>query len=357
MMRNNPGKTMVGVILLVGIIVLIGWLVNRGRKGGGGGSGEAVVDPPELTFGEGKVILKPENDTTSGYAMYEYSLGETLADNIDIKVTWKNGAGFAKNKVTKLVFKRFIAGKEIAKPVVNTKYIGDFVSGEEEIKGSDLKVGENGVGKNTIKVYYVTSEAPTSEIELGSYDVTITEQQLNTTINLDKIAEVIVPVTRSSLEAKLKDDPEYTRYSIISKSGAWRRDNLRLKASSDQIQVLNDSGSPMSLWSGGPNTFYVSDYMGKKMIHDGAKDSGKYWIYPGTGDVLVSGSQTVIFKSQVELDKALFDIIEGASQSPPPTPQPQPSPPSYCLGWGEDCGGDPGACCSGYCDMGSETCG
>jgi hypothetical protein len=180
-------------------------------------------------------------------------------------------------------------------------------------------------------VYYVTNEAPNTEIELGSYDVTITEQQLNTTINLDKIVEVVVPVTSSSLEAKLKDDPEYTRYSIISKSGGWQRNNLRLKASGDQIQVLNDSGSPMSLWTDGPAIFYVSDYMGHKMIHNGIKESGNYWIYPGTGDVLVSGSQSVIFNSQAELDKALFVIIEGA----PHIPQPQLPGEPECMSWNE----------------------
>ena len=318
-MKKNPGMALGTVLFIVAMIVLIGWIVNRGSNGAAGPGvfvpGGETATKPVVSFGDSTIILKPDaaSSKTSGYRMFEYATGAVSPANIDLTVTWTNGAGFTKNKVTSLVFRRFIGTREISEePIKETdeSAITDFGGGSVTFLGSALKTDETGVGENVIKVSY-TVDGSTDEISLTSTSaITITQEQLDTTVDLTTITSLTVPVTTgSTLTASITENPEFTKYSIQHRDGGWVRNNLRMKVLADgKVQFSDVSGTAISLWSGSPTSFFISDYMGYQFIHDGAMDSDNYWVYPGDGDVLVSMSSDVIFKTESELRKALFTI-------------------------------------------------
>ena len=284
-------------------------------------------DKPQIAFNDANIVLKPDNQgTTSTYKIMEYSLGETLSDNVDIIVNWSNGAGFKKNKVVKLVFRRFINDTEISTPeeASNSTQIADYGGGEVTFRGLDLKTGEDGVGQNIIKVYYVI-ENGTSEIELAeTQPITITQQHLNTTIDITQITTLVFPVTSGdTLEGVVKISSEYNKYNIQHISNSWRVEGLRMKAlTSGEIQFLDDSGKPKSLWSSGPTQVFFSEYLGNLLMHKGDRTSGEYWIIDtsNTPASIRSSGTMNIFKTQANLNSALFKITTYTPPPPPPPP-------------------------------------
>ena len=320
-MKRNPGMTTATVLFIVALIAVIGWIVNRGTKGA---TGPGVFAPwgetatkPVISFGDFIIILKPDAalSKTSGYKMFEYATGAVSPANIDLTVTWTNGAGFTKNKVTSLVFRRFIGTSEISEPieVTDISKITDFGGGSVTFYGSDLTNDATGVGDNIIKVLY-TIEGGTDEILLTSTSpIAITQEQLDTTVDLTTITSLIVPVTTgSNLIGEITENPVFTKYTIKNKDNSWIRDDMRMKVLNDgKIQFSDNSGTAISLWTGSPTSFFISDYMDYQFIHDGAVDSGNYWTYPGTGAALESKNSDAIFKTESELNKALFKIIQG----------------------------------------------
>ena len=328
-LKKNPGMAIGGFLFIVALIAVIVFIANRGSKGSTG-PGAAAPSKPVIQFGDAQVILKPDAaGTTSNYRMFEYAEGApgtfsggVSPANIDLTVNWTNGAGFAKNKVIKLVLKRFIGTEQISEPieVTDTSAISDFGSGSETFLGADLSVNKTGVGRNIIKVYYVV-DGSTDEVELAtSSEIEITQAMLDTTVNLQSITTLTVPVTQgSTLTASITENPVFTKYSIQHKEGGWSKTGLRMKVLSDgQVQFTDDSGTTVNLWSGSPTSFFISDYMGDQMIHDGVVSSDNYWTYPGTGDALESAASSVVFKTQSELNKALFKIAVTPTTTPTP---------------------------------------
>jgi hypothetical protein len=309
------------VLLIFAVVFLIKFLIKL--IVGDGPSikpSAALLDEPVIFFKDSQIILKPDaSSTTSNYNMYEYATGDVSPANIDLTVNWTNGAGFKSNGVTSIILKRLIDGREISPSIIVTDptAVKDFGGGSVIFRGANLKSSETGVGLNIIKVSYTTGINP-EDVTINSDNtdlvastgVEISKAMLDTTVNLDTITTLIIPVTKgSSLTTSITQNPVFTKYAIKHKAGRWMKSNLRMEVlANNQIIFKDNAGTGVSLWQGSPTSFFISDYMGYQMFHVDSIDSGNYWVYGGQGEALVSSPSTTIFTSENELNKALFKV-------------------------------------------------
>lgn len=311
-----------GIILLVIVILLIiYWLYRRNTKT------PTYTGKPVINMGDAKIVLIPDSSgTTSNYRMIEYATGTTSADNVNIEIIWTNGAGFSYNKVNKLIFKRYIGDKEVSPPVETTiaSHIADFGGGSVTFYGRDLNDGENGVGDNHFKVFYTTEDGGDSDtftpppeelLSETTSPVTITQTHLDSTVNIDSITQINVPVTTgTTLYATLStDDISYTLYSIASKNGGFLSPSTgggyRARVlGTGQIEFMDQEGNPKDIAQLGTSTFYVSDYKDHQILHYGDINSGTLWVYNGSGNNLTYANTATLFKTQAGIDTALFTI-------------------------------------------------
>jgi hypothetical protein len=290
-----------------------------------------VITKPTVVFRDAEKILKPSVSIIENYQIFkaEYALGSSTSDNIDLKINWTNGGGFEINDVNSLIFKRKLKNREgdISPDMIigdTGGMLTDFADGTVLFKGIDLFTDENGVGDNMIHMYYTTDKITVPQLIGVTEPISVTQGDLDTTLNINEIIVMSVPVTTSgdgSVAGQISKNSQYTLYTIKSVSPGFTSNGLRLKVLDDdkRVQILNSDGTGRGDWAGtGTDTFIFRKFMGSYMIIKGniVGQGGiqQVWMKGSNGNIISSGD-TNVFNSQSTLRDALFDITTDDTES------------------------------------------
>jgi hypothetical protein len=197
--------------------------------------------------------LKPDKSRVEEYRMYEYDTGSgdstvgpspptpkgsQLATNVDLVLSWTNGAGFQTNDVSKLIFKRFVrpddATDESGDILVEdtTKHafsttVYDFASDKQTISGDNLASSFRGGNKitteegyvNVIKIYYVVGTTESFLTETNT--ISISNNDLKRTLDINGVESVTITVSPGDVSAlAIGAGNENMYYKIYSVPGA-----------------------------------------------------------------------------------------------------------------------------------------
>jgi len=252
-LRANPGMALGAALFIVALIAVIVWIVRRGKKDKEGPS------KPEITITGMRKTLKPDGQNkVEEYMMYEYNTatdpgtstgsgtsatvkGSQVATNIDLVLNWTNGTGFVTNKVSKLIFKRFVRPVDAAiddksgdilvedsTKHADSSSVGDFQKGEVTISGENLassytggyKITTDQGHKNIIKIYYVDGDGD-ENLLTETNPIDISNNDLKRTLDIDKVESVTITVSPGDVAAlKLAAGNSNMFYKIYSVSGA-----------------------------------------------------------------------------------------------------------------------------------------
>ena len=207
-MSKKPAIIGLGIFVVLVIIALIIYLFTRPSKS------TETEDLPTVKDTGIELVLNPvdKTDKVEEYSIFttEYAIGETTAKNIDIKLTWTNGPTFA--SVESLIFVHKANGNSVRE---NVKTVDNIQSNEtnELIFDGEQLTNENIVGDNTIDMYW--NEVKESN-KLTTISFKITQEHLDTTLNLDNASTIDIPVQLSSSSIASGDViAEYTKYRIL----------------------------------------------------------------------------------------------------------------------------------------------
>ena len=323
LIKRNPGTAAAGVIFLIALIAVIVWLVTRG---GQAGPGVAAGVKPSITFGESAMILNPDSENVETYKI-EYA-SENLGQNIDISISWKNGAGFVQSGVDSIVVKRKIGSTYInvedgstTKTIYTDSFLTDFADCKVDILGDFIGTSDV-VGDNVIEVYYTTAEDDTNPIQLGSVTVMIGKNHLDTTIDLASVTSITIPPTRGGDILSVLDVPDFTTFSITTKVGSRVIvDNIRFEQLDGSVVKLKDAAGTQIMLDGRATETYVFEkYLEESFFIRPSGVTDKYFVNKGTSLVLTDKGD--LFKTRENLNSALFNINEGAPIIAPPPAQP-----------------------------------
>ena len=252
-LRANPGMALGAALFIVALIAVIVWIVRRGKKDKEGPS------KPEITITGMRKTLKPDGQNkVEEYMMYEYNTatdpgtstgsgtsatvkGSQVATNIDLVLNWTNGTGFVTNKVSKLIFKRFVRPVDAAiddksgdilvedsTKHADSSSVGDFQKGEVTISGENLassytggyKITTDQGHKNIIKIYYVDGDGD-ENLLTETNPIDISNNDLKRTLDIDKVESVTITVSPGDVAAlQLAGGNRNMFYKIYSVSGA-----------------------------------------------------------------------------------------------------------------------------------------
>ena len=252
-LRANPGMALGAALFIVALIAVIVWIVRRGKKDKEGPS------KPEITITGMRKTLKPDGQNkVEEYMMYEYNTatdpgtstgsgtsatvkGSQVATNIDLVLNWTNGTGFVTNKVSKLIFKRFVRPVDAAiddksgdilvedsTKHADSSSVGDFQKGEVTISGENLassytggyKITTDQGHKNIIKIYYVDGDGD-ENLLTETNPIDISNNDLKRTLDIDEVESVTITVSPGDVAAlKLAAGNSNMFYKIYSVSGA-----------------------------------------------------------------------------------------------------------------------------------------
>jgi hypothetical protein len=312
-MKNNPGMTIGGIFFLVALVVLIGWLVNRGK-------GQST-SRPVITFETTDLILNPDNETKIENYKIEYA-SDNLGKNIDIKVKWKNGAGFEQSGVKKIILKRKVGNSYIKvsdesdptqKTLDDPDFVKDFKGGSASILGKFIG-SVNVVGDNNIELYYITN-SNTTQVKLGTQTIRIEQNHLDTTIDLKSVSVISINPTQQGdilLELNL---PEYTKFNIISKSIDRKvADSVRFeKLSNGSVKLKDEQGQIITLpGTAGNSTYIFEKYLDDTYLIRTTNETRYLTDNPKLhANSLVNQDKSWIFSTTSNLDTGLFYIVKA----------------------------------------------
>ena len=121
-MKNSSTSILEMILLIVIVLVLVGYYFNKLSK-----QSKQSKLKPTVVDADVDLILNPANakqQVKENYSIFnktEYSIGETTAKNIDIKLTWTNGPTFA--SVGSLIFVHKAKGNKVREDVKTTDNI------------------------------------------------------------------------------------------------------------------------------------------------------------------------------------------------------------------------------------------
>lgn len=273
---------------------------------------------PTIKFQDSDIVLNA-NDAGGVVGTLEFFSGGNLGKNIDIKINWKNGAGFKQSNVNATIIKRNVGGSYLnvsdgpdptELKLTEPQYLKDFSSNSVEILGKYLSDDQNVVGDNEIEVFYTTAD-DTSQKSLGTNTVKIEQNHLDTTIDLKQVEVISIPPTSGGVVAEL-ELKEFTTYNITSNSRKRIIANaVRMETMSDgSVKLKNTAGEQVSL----PGTPASGTYVFKKYLDSfyfiQNKGSDKFLTDDKLlhANSLIDKEQKDIFNSTTNLDKALFTI-------------------------------------------------
>ena len=340
LLRRNPRMTMAGIVLVIVLVAVVIWMVTRGE--------DKVAGPkPTIMFTSGSKVLNPaQKNTTETYIEYAAgpgTAGARTAEYIDLKIKWKNGAGFT-GKVTGLKLER-LSGKipdgsttvtydtSPLDTMYDTDSITDFADGEVTFLGSKIaSVSLDKVisppAKNYIKVYYTTNKEVTDTDTAAASSVSwtalttssgieITVDDIDTTYDITSPASVNIPLTASSATIELtKTDGKITYYDIALKDGTSVASKVRLTVSSTGgvVTIKKADNTTFKFTTGDSGSYLFEDYMGNTLISTSGATTQKYLQVDGATTSFVDKS--TIFTDQATLDKSLFKITETPTEIP-----------------------------------------
>ena len=273
---------------------------------------------PTIKFQDSDIVLNA-NDAGGVVGTLEFFSEGNLGKNIDIKINWKNGAGFKQSNVDAIIIKRNVGGSYLnvsdgpdptEMKLTDSKYFEDFSSNGVEILGKFLSDDQNVVGDNEMEVFYTTVD-DTTQKSLGTNTVKIDQNHLDTTVDLKEVEVISIPPTSGGVVAELAIK-EFTTYNITSNSRKRIVANtVRMETMSDgSVKLKDTAGEQVSL----PGTPENGTYIFKKYLDSfyfiQNKGSDKFL----TDDkllhavALIRKDQKDIFNSAVNLEKALFTI-------------------------------------------------
>lgn len=270
---------------------------------------------PTITFKDSDIIL----NSSQGDGTTEFFTDGNLGKNIDIKINWKNGAGFKQSKVNAVIVKRKVGTKYLnvsdsstptEMKLTDKKYFEDFSSNDVAILGKFLANDQDVVGDNVIEISYTTTDDSTAK-PLGTNTVKITQNHLDTTIDLKTVEVISIPPTSGGVVAEL-DLKEFTTYNITSHSRKRIISNaVRMEKLADGSVKLKDTNGKRIIIPGTPDN---STYIFKKYLESfyfiQVKGSNQFLTDDRLlhANSLIYKDQKDIFNSAENLDKALFTI-------------------------------------------------
>jgi len=293
-MSKKPAIIGLGIFVVLVIIALIIYLFTRSSKS------TETEDLPTVKDAGIELVLNPvdKTDKVEEYSIFttEYAIGETTAKNIDIKLTWTNGPTFA--SVESLIFVHKANGNSVRE---NVKTVDNIQSNEtnELIFDGEQLTNENIVGDNTIDMYW--NEVKESN-KLTTISFKITQEHLDTTLNLDNASTIDIPVQLSSSSIASGDViAEYTKYRILP----FFTDlvHIRKTSANDKgFHVLKDN---VKQEIDDVDTFYIVKALGKDFI---SKDASGNNILNGDTKKFVSkndifGDVNIMNSSAISLEE------------------------------------------------------
>jgi len=184
---------------------------------------------PDLQFNKAAKTLQPQEgnedenadpgdavvDQDEGYQIeYETGTDESGNKSIDITVTWKNGMGFG--KVEKLIFRREVGDSAVQEDIVvdSGEGIANNGGGKITFKGEDLTDATKSIiGVNKISAWFNEVKGENLLADTGE-DIKITQEDLDTTIDLTTAEVVDVPITLDKDSFKAEKIGKETLYLI-----------------------------------------------------------------------------------------------------------------------------------------------
>lgn len=279
-MSKNPLIKRLGIFVFFIIIALVIYLFTRPCKSTKTGETEGL---PTITEAGVDLVLNPVDkpDNVEEYSIFktEYALGETTAKNIDVLLTWKNGPNFA--TVESLIFvHKNKSGTEVRDVVTTTTKIDSNTKYVLLFKGEDL-TNEDIVGTNTIEMYYTTKDT-TDITKLITVSFTVTQEHLDTTLNLDNVDTINIPVELSSTLTPSGDViAEYTEYRI----SPFFTDPVYIRKTTSDDKSFHVMKNNAKQIIDGVDTFYIIKALGKEFI---SKDASGNNILHGDTKKFVS---------------------------------------------------------------------
>jgi hypothetical protein len=288
-MKSNNSTFILEMILLIVItLVLVGYYFNKLLK-----KSKQPVEKPTVIDADVDLILNPANakqQVKENYSIFnktEYSIGETTAKNIDIKLTWTNGPTFS--PVTKLYFRHLVNNVKVRDDteITDESYFISNKTNEYTFLGSlfTTSTSEAVVGENYIEMYW-NSISGNNKLTTVKFD--ITQRDLDSTLELSKSTTISVPVQLStSKNAFGTVTSTYTRYTIEP----FFKEPVRISesdSSDNSFNIINDDGVEQEI--DGVKKFYIVNALDSFFIS--SDPSGNNIL---SGDTNTFQTKTVIF--------------------------------------------------------------
>tara|TARA_B100001996_G_scaffold326127_1_gene272335 strand:+ start:2890 stop:5049 length:2160 start_codon:yes stop_codon:yes gene_type:complete len=218
---------LIGIIacIVIGIAVGIFFGVKDLTKKSDSGEEER----PDLQFNKASKTLQPQEgnedenadpsdavvEQDEGYQIeYETGTDESGNKSVDITVSWKNGMGFS--KVEKLIFRREVGDSAVQEDIVvdSGEGIANNGGGKITFKGDDLTDPTKSIiGVNKISAWFNEVKGENLLADTGE-DIKITQEDLDTTIDLTTAEVVDVPITLDKESFKAEKIGRETLYLI-----------------------------------------------------------------------------------------------------------------------------------------------
>jgi hypothetical protein len=284
-----------GALILIIIIALVIYLFTRPSKSI---KTDETEDLPTITEAGVDLILNPADkpNEVEEYSIFttEYAIGETTAKNIDVLLTWKNGPNFA--TVESLIFvHKNESGTEVREVVTTTTKINSNTKYVLLFKGEDL-TNEDIVGTNTIEMYYTTKDT-TDITKLITVSFIVTQEHLDTTLNLDNVDTINIPVELSStLTPSGEAIATYTEYRI----SPFFTDPVYIRKTTFGDKSFHIMKNNEKQTIDGVDTFYIIKALGKEFISKDASGN----------NILHGGTRTFVSKDDIFSD---IDIVNSSS--------------------------------------------
>jgi hypothetical protein len=305
MKKTAPPLFSGALILLIIIIALVIYLFTRPSKSI---KTDETEDLPTITEAGVDLVLNPADkpDNVEEYSIFttEYAIGETTAKNIDILLAWKNGPNFA--IVESLIFvHKNKSGIKVREVVTTTTKINSNTAYDLLFKGEDL-TNEDIVGTNTIEIYYTTKDT-TDITELNTVSFTITQEHLDTTLNLDNADTINIPVELSStLTPSGEAIATYTEYRI----SPFFTDPVYIRKTTSGDKSFHIMKNNEKQTIDGVDTFYIIKALDKEFI---SKDASGQSILRGDTKKFVSKNDIFSDIDIVNSSSIQISIVEVCS--------------------------------------------
>tara|TARA_Y100000389_G_scaffold198039_1_gene233825 strand:+ start:1665 stop:2999 length:1335 start_codon:yes stop_codon:yes gene_type:complete len=227
-MKQNPGMTGGGALLVIAIIAFLVWFFVFREKGGKPTVGPGVVSSvvPQLDVSGTKTV---KSVNTSGYVMkrYEYAeLGEYLGNNIDFTVTVNTKGGFDENSIDGLTIVKYKADGTTKLGEIKITGVKNYKTYTGTIRGITLTEDavESTGGDNILKVFgtigdteYDPDTTTVGVQHLAEATQNIAEGDLNYTVSTAQVNNFAFDMSKdagATLFSTVLGDVTRTRYVL-----------------------------------------------------------------------------------------------------------------------------------------------